>query len=93
MQKYERPMVRMECEGQAVIRFGDGTVMNILPHCEAVPDVQTSDSRWLCLDCAACHLGGWADPDVEQWVVRHRRDIGFDRDEESNAQAIAYPNR
>jgi hypothetical protein len=82
-----------ECEGKAVVRFGDGTVANIEPFCEAVPDVETSDNRWLCLDCATFHFGGWSEPDTEQWVARHRRAIGFDREEESNAKAIAYLNR
>lgn len=82
-----------KCEGQAVNRCGDGTVLTILPVCEAVPDVRTHDNRWLCLDCAAYHFGGWSESDAEQWVARHREDIGFDPDEESNAQAVAYLNR
>lgn len=92
MQKNEPPTVGGGCEGKPVVKFGDGTLMNIDPFCEAVPDVLTDDDRWLCLDCAVYHFGGWIDSAAERRVVDHRRDVGFDPDDEANAQAIAYIN-
>jgi len=93
MQRCEQPTVGSECEGHPVIKFGDGTFMTIDPFCDAAPQVRTDDNRWLCLDCAVYHFGGWVNSATERWVIDHRRDIGFDPDDEADAQAISYINK